>query len=366
MFFSKEQRLLNYVKRNQWFTGVRTTDNLLFFSLRTSGERKHDKKFIERLLLPIDQKHVRVFNLKTAKTFHKLSAKQLLKDKKLLNNTIQKCETLMSDMLLLSKQSLKKPTKKGVKKLLVMYEYYSYLFMKSFSLGLMLKQNKKKNSSLKKHNLWRNTIVFKEEQAEKNIKKVLKKIIPTLAKNNQFLYLTDIELQIVIDNNYKISKQLLKLIVKRKQGFVFIATKRQAALIYKPAIVKELKNFFSKTITESLLKGQVASKTRSKTITGKVRVIRHSRDLKRLKHGELLVVIQTLPQQIPLIAQKHPKAIVTEEGGLTCHAAILSRELKIPCIVGAKNITKRLKTGQQILLDMRSGTIKLQNDKTIK
>jgi len=51
--------------------------------------------------------------------------------------------------------------------------------------------------------------------------------------------------------------------------------------------------------------------------------------------------------------------VITDEGGITCHAAIVSRELGIPCIIGTKNATQMLKNGDKIELDLQSGIIKI-------
>jgi pyruvate,water dikinase len=53
------------------------------------------------------------------------------------------------------------------------------------------------------------------------------------------------------------------------------------------------------------------------------------------------------------------KAIITDEGGLTCHAAIIARELKIPCVVGTKITTKFLKNGDNVEVDANNGIIKI-------
>jgi len=66
----------------------------------------------------------------------------------------------------------------------------------------------------------------------------------------------------------------------------------------------------------------------------------------------------TLPEFMPLM--RRAKAVVTDEGGLTCHAAIVSRELGIPCIISTKNATKILKNGDQIEMDLSTGLIQIR------
>ncbi len=54
------------------------------------------------------------------------------------------------------------------------------------------------------------------------------------------------------------------------------------------------------------------------------------------------------------------KAVITDFGGILCHAAIVARELKIPCVVGTKIATKILKNGDKIEIDIKNGTVKIQ------
>lgn len=96
---------------------------------------------------------------------------------------------------------------------------------------------------------------------------------------------------------------------------------------------------------------------------GKVkgRVVVHTSWKKSLKipKGSVIVSGMTNPQIIT--ALKNAVAIVTEEGGLTCHAAIISRELKIPCIVGTGNATQVLKDGDLVEVDANKGLVKKLN-----
>jgi len=93
-------------------------------------------------------------------------------------------------------------------------------------------------------------------------------------------------------------------------------------------------------------------------IKGKTRVSHSSAILnKNIKTGEILVTGQTLPDFVPAI--KKSAAIITDEGGITCHAAIISRELKKPCIVGTKIATKVLRDGQIVEVDANKGIVKI-------
>lgn len=106
------------------------------------------------------------------------------------------------------------------------------------------------------------------------------------------------------------------------------------------------------------LKGFVASVGSGKQaiINGKVRIVFDPlKDIFKL--GEILVTGMTRPEFVPLM--KKAKAIITNEGGITTHAAILSRELKVPCLIGTKVATGVLRSGDYIQLDLNSGTVQV-------
>jgi pyruvate,water dikinase len=91
------------------------------------------------------------------------------------------------------------------------------------------------------------------------------------------------------------------------------------------------------------------------TGSGKVRNIRDIKDISKFQNGEILVTQMTTPDWVPVM--KIASGIVTELGGKTCHAAIVSRELGVPCIVGAEKATKVLKTGDMITVDGQKGFV---------
>ncbi|MDD1768525.1 MAG: phosphoenolpyruvate synthase [Methanomassiliicoccales archaeon] len=88
---------------------------------------------------------------------------------------------------------------------------------------------------------------------------------------------------------------------------------------------------------------------------GPVRVLEENMSLDVVKEGDVLVTSMTSPDMVP--AMTRAAAIVTDEGGMTCHAAIVARELGIPCIVGATNATKILKEGMIVTVDGKMGVV---------
>lgn len=119
---------------------------------------------------------------------------------------------------------------------------------------------------------------------------------------------------------------------------------------------KEGKKVNVTTDHKVLVKGLPASPG---LVAGKAHVITDPADIDQFKDGEILVTLMTSPDWVP--AMKKALAIVTDAGGMTCHASIVSRELGIPCVVGTKSrstdATAVLKTGQEITVDAQNGII---------
>ncbi|MCL1979318.1 MAG: phosphoenolpyruvate synthase [Methanomassiliicoccaceae archaeon] len=89
--------------------------------------------------------------------------------------------------------------------------------------------------------------------------------------------------------------------------------------------------------------------------TGTVRIYDESMSLDVVKDGDVLVTKMTMPDMVP--AMSRSVAIVTDEGGMTCHAAIISRELGTPCVVGTGGATSTLKDGDVVTVDGTTGTV---------
>jgi phosphohistidine swiveling domain-containing protein len=92
-------------------------------------------------------------------------------------------------------------------------------------------------------------------------------------------------------------------------------------------------------------------------VSGVVRVITSPSQFPDFQDGEILVCSMTDPNYVPLM--KKASGIITDMGGILCHAAIVSRELKKPCIIATKIATKALKTGDTVELDAIAGIIKI-------
>lgn len=115
---------------------------------------------------------------------------------------------------------------------------------------------------------------------------------------------------------------------------------------------KNIKNEVYEYITEFSGKSAYPGKA-----IGKVVLVVHDKDLVNVHEGDILVSPMTRTSF--LFAMKKSAAFVTDEGGITCHAAIMARELKKPCVVGTKIASKILKTGSEIDVDADTGLIKI-------
>jgi phosphoenolpyruvate synthase/pyruvate phosphate dikinase len=95
--------------------------------------------------------------------------------------------------------------------------------------------------------------------------------------------------------------------------------------------------------------------------TGAVIIVKKISELYKVKTGSILVTVTTHPDYVPVM--KKAAAVVTDEGGITSHAAIVSRELGLPCIVGTQNATKFLKDGDIVEVDANSGVVSIVGPK---
>jgi len=132
-------------------------------------------------------------------------------------------------------------------------------------------------------------------------------------------------------------------------GQLFIVQSRPET-VHRSVIKTVYKEYVLNSTKEPILKGIAIG---DKIGEGKVHLVPDISRMNEFKQGEILVTKMTDPDWVPIM--KMSSAIITDEGGKTAHAAIVSRELGIPCIVGTKDATKVLKTGQYVTIDCTQG-----------
>lgn len=151
-----------------------------------------------------------------------------------------------------------------------------------------------------------------------------------------------------------LKKRLNRKIIKQRTKFCVLYAEKNKEEIFIGEKAKELIKLTQRKIEKVIeLKGQCGCVGRTK---GTVKIIIRPQDMYKMKKGDVLVSIATDPDIVPAI--KKAAAIVTEQGGVTSHAAIVSRELNIPCVIGTKIATKVLKDGDLVEVDATKGIIK--------
>ncbi|MBU4458810.1 hypothetical protein KKF60_02860 [Patescibacteria group bacterium] len=117
---------------------------------------------------------------------------------------------------------------------------------------------------------------------------------------------------------------------------------------------KQIKRFRFEKKDTTEIKGITAYKGK---VRGKARIILSIREFSKMKKDDILIAHGTTPDYLPVI--KKASAIISDEGGFLCHAAIVSREMKIPCIMGTKIATKVFKDGDLVEVDANKGIVKI-------
>ena len=149
----------------------------------------------------------------------------------------------------------------------------------------------------------------------------------------------------------KIKKDVFE---ERRSGVLVIHTLNKYEVI-SGNLAKEIhKKIFEKEqedVTE--IKGMIACQGK---VSGLVKIVRTIHDVINVSQGDVLVASMTRPEMV--LAMRKAVAIVTDEGGITSHAAIVSRELGIPCIIGTKIATKVLRDGDMVEVDADKGIVR--------
>ena len=156
-----------------------------------------------------------------------------------------------------------------------------------------------------------------------------------------------------IIDNIEVTKPEIE---NRKQHYAFMTLEPEK--VYFTSNVREIKEILNEHCMEfsadsDTLKGQIANKG---IVKGPAKIIFGKKDLDKVKPGDILITPMTTPNFI--VAMEKAAAFVTDEGGITCHAAIISREMKKPCIIGTKVATQVFKDGDLVEVDAEIGIVK--------
>ncbi len=141
-------------------------------------------------------------------------------------------------------------------------------------------------------------------------------------------------------------KEIKRRIEARRHGF-------SAGIVENTFSFQQFTGPIKKEPNHAFIRGAVAYKG---IVTGVARVLFSPKEQREVQQGDILVTSMTTPDFLP--AMERAAAFVTDEGGITCHAAIIAREMKKPCIIGTKTATKQLKNGDMIEVDAIQGIVK--------
>jgi len=156
-----------------------------------------------------------------------------------------------------------------------------------------------------------------------------------------------------------VSKRTLKYFERlHKKSFLFAYDAKKRAMDFFPKEIcnKIMRYVEPRTGITQTIHGHVACTGMEE---GSVKVVLDEDDFKNFRAGDILVTVMTRPEFVPLM--KKARAIITDEGGVTCHAAIISRELKKPCLIGTRIATRVLKNGERVVVDANQGVIRRVN-----
>lgn len=207
------------------------------------------------------------------------------------------------------------------------------------------------------------------------IDKVIEKQSVYLAKKGKETFSQKVKP--ALQNKQKISDALIvklaKLGAKIHQHYFFpqdiewAIDSKDRVYIVQTRPITTLTNAIDETKEDALISQKALKLTEQKTVLltgspaspgigwGPAIIINSKKEISKVKQGDILVTEMTTPDFVP--AMKKVSGIVTDRGGQTSHAAIVSRELGVPCVVGTDKATKTIKDGQSITVDGSSGTV---------
>ncbi len=169
----------------------------------------------------------------------------------------------------------------------------------------------------------------------------------------QFHYMTPQEI-IGLGQGEKVDKKEINRRIKTLFAYTYIRGKNN---FYYGKKAKQLfkGNLYQEEIDKSV-KQFPGMATFLGKVKGTVKIVNTPEEMDKVRKGDILVSIATNPSIVP--AMSKAAAFVTDTGGITCHAAIVAREMKKPCIIGTKIATKVLKDGDKVMVDANKGIVK--------
>ena len=265
-------------------------------------------------------------------------------DSLFIDNLIQEKSKLLTALILVDNLTISKND--FIVYLNNLFDYWQIHYISQFiplDTQIFSKENRDKAMKLRK------TIDTKVTNFWNYITPILKRLYPGLG--DLVLYISWDE---IIGNNIPDIKELNK---RRIAGMILINDQIVSRGKFESLKNKgefELDQYNTSALEVKEVHGQSAFPG---NVKGRVRIIMKIEEMNDFIKGEVLVSYVTIPAFLPII--KKANALVTDEGGITCHAAIISRELKKPCIIGTKNATKIFKNGDFVCVNANKGIVRI-------
>ncbi len=179
--------------------------------------------------------------------------------------------------------------------------------------------------------------------------------------DEDLIMLDDKEILDILKSQGIMSKEIKNVLKNRKKGFAMIWINGNVQTVFGNESL-ELQDEIARTYKTSsdeeeksnskIISGSIANRGK---VRGKARILTTYKDTYKVEKGDIIVATMTTPDYVS--AMEKASGFITDEGGITCHAAILSREFNVPCIVGTVIGTKEIQDGQMIELDAYTGKV---------
>lgn len=206
---------------------------------------------------------------------------------------------------------------------------------------------------------WASVYLSKVNEKNNNIEEILNTLDNAYKYNETVVPSVEkyfLEMGISNRTNDEISNSFTTETIPKNRSILMLDAKKQVLSFEEASKISGAIEMAYKKYIDSLKTVSGLSVAKGK-VSGKVIIVCDLSRLVECKMGDILVTTQTRPQYNTFI--KNVAAIVTDEGGILCHASMLAREFGIPCIVGTKNATKVLKSGDLVEVDANAGIVKI-------
>ncbi len=201
---------------------------------------------------------------------------------------------------------------------------------------------------------WRTDVAYRAGFLARNLFEEIATRVGFEKTDPQYMAIFELE-ELAKGNSTVVSKEI---IAKRREFYGSVLIDGQYVIFAGNEWRERLQGLYvkDKATADSEIVGTVAYHGKAK---GRVKVVHQTEEIGKVNRGDILVAVMTFPNLIP--AMEKAAAFVTDEGGILCHAAIVSREMKKPCVIGTKIATQVLKDGDIVEVDAEKGVIKKLN-----